>query len=127
MTFSIAVLAYVKRGDTNITRTDWAFLLAALSAFPAWYVTSDPLWAVVILTLADVIGFGPTLRRAYNQPHLESSSFYALGALRNVLVVIALEHYSMTTALFPVAVGAGCLLVSAVVWVRRRALLAAPQ
>jgi hypothetical protein len=122
LTFSIAILSYVKRGDTRIMRTDWAFLIAALSAFPAWYLTSDPLWAVVILTLADVIGFGPTLRRAYNQPHLESSSFYGLGALRNGLVVIALEHYSVTTALFPVAVGAGCLLVAAVVWVRKRTL-----
>jgi hypothetical protein len=76
----------------------------------------------VILTLADLFGFGPTLRRAYNEPHLESSSFYALGALRNGLVVLALEHYSLTTALFPAAVGAGCLVVAAVIWVRTRAL-----
>jgi hypothetical protein len=122
ITFSIAILSYVKRGDTQVTRTDWAFLVAALSAIPAWYLTSDPLWAVVILTLADVIGFGPTLRRAYNQPHLESGSFYALGALRNGLVIVALEHYSMTTALFPVAVGAGCLVVAAVIVIRKRTL-----
>jgi hypothetical protein len=122
LTFSIAILSYIKRGDTHITPTDWAFLLAALSALPAWYVTSNPLWAVVILTVVDVIGFGPTLRRAYDQPHLESGPFYALGALRNGLVIIALEHYSLTTALFPAAVGAGCLVVAAVVMVRKRTL-----
>jgi hypothetical protein len=126
ITSSIAILSYVKRGDTQITRTDWAFFLAALSAIPAWYLTSDPLWAVVILTLADVIGFGPTLRRAYNQPHLESGSFYALGALRNGLVVVALEHYSVTTALFPAAVGAACLVVAAVILVRKRTLSQSP-
>jgi hypothetical protein len=122
MTFSIAILSYVKRGDTQITPTDWAFFLAALSAIPAWYLTSDPLWAVVILTLADLFGFGPTMRRAYNQPNLESGSFYALGALRNSLVVIALEHYSLTTALFPAGVGAACLIVAAVILVRKRSL-----
>jgi hypothetical protein len=122
ITFYIAVLSYAKRGDTQITATDWVFFLAALSAFPAWYFTANPLWAVVILTLADLAGFGPTVRRAYNQPHLESGGFFALGALRNFLVVLALERYSLTTALFPVAVGGACLLLAALLMVRRRIL-----
>jgi hypothetical protein len=122
ITFYIAALSYAKRGDTQITATDWAFFLAALSAFPAWYFTANPLWAVVVLTMADLAGFGPTVRRAYNQPHLESAGFFALGALRNLLVVLALEHYSLTTALFPVAVGGACLLLATMIMVRRRVL-----
>ncbi|MEX0618672.1 MAG: hypothetical protein WDZ76_12255 [Pseudohongiellaceae bacterium] len=122
ITFYIAALSYTRRGDTQITLTDWAFFLAALSAFPAWYFTANPLWAVVILTLADLAGFGPTVRRAYNQPHLESGRFFALGALRNLFVVFALEHYSLTTALFPVAVGGACLLLATLLQVRRRIL-----
>lgn len=119
ITFYIAVASYVKRGDTLITAGDWDFLIVALAAFPAWYLTANPLWAVVILTLADLLAFGPTIRRAYQQPHLESASFFGLGALRNLLVVLALEHYSLTTALFPVAVGAACLLLAALLVVRR--------
>jgi hypothetical protein len=120
ITLFIAVLSYVKRGDTKIAAVDWDFFIVALAAFPAWYLTDNPLWAVVILTLADLIGFGPTIRRAYHQPHLESVSFFALGALRNVLVVLALEHYSLTTVLFPAAVGAASLLLAALLVVRRR-------
>lgn len=120
ITFYIAALSYAKRGDTKITQADWMFLLAALSAFPAWYFTTNPLWAVVILTVADLAGFGPTMRRAYRQPHQESSGFFALGALRNLLVVLALEHYSLTTALFPVAVGIACLALAALLLLRRR-------
>ncbi|HEX7070660.1 MAG TPA: hypothetical protein VF190_07630 [Rhodothermales bacterium] len=120
ITSYIAALSYANRGDTRTTTSDWGFFLAALSAFPAWYFTADPVWAVAILTLADLAGFGPTIRRAYAQPHLESGGFFALGALRNLLVVIALEHYSVTTSLFPVAVGAACLLVAALLVVRRR-------
>jgi hypothetical protein len=122
ITLYIAALSYAKRGDTQITATDWAFFAAALSAFPAWYFTANPLWAVVILTTADLAGFGPTIRRAYSQPHLESGGFFALGALRNLLVVLALEHYSFTTTLFPVAVGGACLLLAALLMVRRRVL-----
>lgn len=122
ITFYIAALSYAKRGDTRITATDWAFFVAALVAFPAWYFTANPLWAVVILTTADLVGFGPTIRRAYSQPHLESSGFFALGGLRNLLVVLALEHYSLTTTLFPVAVGGACLLLATLLMVRRRVL-----
>lgn len=122
ITIYIAVLAYRRRSYTVVTRADWMFLLAAASAFPAWYASADPLWAVVILTAADLIGFGPTIRRAYAQPYEESLHFFALGALRNLLVVVALEEYSVTTVLFPAAVGIACLLLALLLALRRRLL-----
>jgi hypothetical protein len=64
------------------------------------------------------------MRRAYHQPHRESSGFFALGALRNLLVVLALEHYSLTTALFPVAVGGACFMLAALLLIRRRIAIA---
>lgn len=116
----IAWLAWRRRGDVTITRTDWACFAAALAALPCWVFTDDPLWAVVILTAVDLVGFGPTLRHAWSDPHAESASFFALAAVRNALVVLALEHYSWTTVLFPAAVGVGCLLLAGVVVDRRR-------
>ena len=123
ITIYVALLAWLKRGDTVITRNDWAFFAAALSAFPAWLLTENPLWAVVILTFADLAGFGPTVRKAWSCPQQESALFFGLGAVRNLLVVLALEHYSLTTALFPAAVGLACLLLCAMLVIRRRALL----
>ncbi len=122
ITSFVALLAYRQKADTDITRTDWGFLIAALSALPFWFLTSSPLWAVVILTAADLIGFGPTLRRAYLNPNEESALFFALGATRNGLVVGALEHYSLTTALFPTAVGVMSFILATVLMFRRRAL-----
>lgn len=112
ITIYIALLAYWKRGDTVITSTDWVFFVLALCALPSWFFSSDPLWAVVTLTFVDIIGFGPTLRKAYAHPHQESVSFFALAAVRNSLVISALEHYSLTTVLFPAAVGLACLLLA---------------
>jgi hypothetical protein len=120
----IAVLAHLKRDDATITGADWAFLVAALSALPFWFLTADPLWAVVTLTVVDLIGFGPTVRRAYRHPHAEHAGFFALSAGRNALVILALERYSLTTVLFPAGVGVACaLLVLMLVW--RRASLGA--
>lgn len=116
----IAWLAYLKRAALAITRTDRLFLVSALSALPLWYVTSDPLWAVVLLTVIDVLGFGPTLRKAYAFPHSESLLFFALFAARNLIVVMALEHYSLTTVLFPAVIAAACLLLMALIAYRRR-------
>lgn len=122
ITFYIAFLAYLKRGDTHITPSDWAFFTAALAALPIWFLTADPLWAVVVLTAVDLVGFGPTVRLSYHRPQQESALFFGLAALRNLLVVLALEHYSVTTTLFPAAVGAACLMLCGMLLWRRRKL-----
>lgn len=79
----VALSAYRKRPKTPIARSDRAFLVAALSALPVWFVTSDPLWAVVTLTIVDLFGFGPTARRAHSRPHEERITFFALATARN--------------------------------------------
>ena len=120
ITLFIACLAYVRRADITITKSDWLFFISALSSLPLWYVTSDPLWAVVILTIIDVLGFGPTVRKAYSFPHSESLLFFALFAVRNVLVILALESYSVTTVLFPAVIAVACVSLVAMVRYRRR-------
>lgn len=122
LTSYIAYLAYRKRRQSSIQPLDWVFFVLAISALPAWWLASDPFWAVVLLTFADVIGFGPAFRRAYRHPHQEHAGFFALGALRNVLVVLALEHYSWTTVLFPAAVGIASLGLACLLYVRRIAV-----
>lgn len=119
-TLLIASLAVAKRGDISITRLDWVFFLSALLSVPLWYVLSDPLWAVVLLTVIDLLGFGPTVRKAFADPHQESIWFFALFMLRNTLVVLALEQYSVTTVLFPGAIAIACSLLIGLIVVRRK-------
>lgn len=120
VTIYIAVLAYRNKSDTTITRPDWWFLSMAMTALPLWYLTADPLWAVVILTSVDVLGFGPTFRKAYASPFEEQLMLYVLMAVRNFLVILALEHYSLTTVLFPAVIAITCLLFIVMVTYRRR-------
>ena len=122
ITLFVAVLSYLKKADINITKTDWLFFIAAMSALPFWYFTSDPLWAVVILTVVDILGFGPTVRKSYGQPHSESLLFFALFAARNFIVILALENHSITTVLFPAAVGIACSALILMLIYRRKVL-----
>lgn len=120
ITLLIAWLAFVRRADITITRRDWLFFVAAISALPLWYLTADPLWAVVILTFVDLLGFGPTIRKVYAAPHSELLLFFALFAVRNILVVLALEVRSVTTVLFPAVIATACLGLIALMVYRRR-------
>lgn len=116
----IALLAYARRGEIRITRSDWLFFGGAMLSLPAWALTSDPLWAVVILTTVDALGFGPTYRKTFADPTGEPIWLFILMGTRNLVVIFALEAYNLTTVLFPgVTVGlcAGFVLVT--LWRRR--------
>jgi hypothetical protein len=116
----IASLAYRHRGVVVVARSDWLFFGLALSALPVWALTSNPMWAVIILTSVDLLGFAPTWRKTYWAPHGESVVFFGLTALRCLLIVLALEHYSIATALFPVMIGlAASVTLSLALWRRR--------
>jgi hypothetical protein len=122
ITAYIAYLAYTRHSDISVSKVDWLFFVMALLSLPCWFITSDPLWAVVILTGVDILGFGPTLRKAYANPHQENILFYLLFAVRNVFAIFALEHYSVATVLFPFAISLACLALIAIVVYRRRDL-----
>jgi len=122
ITSYVAVLSWMKRSDLSVTALDWACLVVALLALPIWLITSSPLWAVLILTAIDLVGFGPTVRKAYTKPHEERIWFFLLGGLRNAFVIAALEHYSATTVVFPAAVGVACLGLAPFIAIRRRSL-----
>lgn len=120
ITLFVAFLAYREKSDSTITKIDWLFLIVAMTSLPFWYLTSDPLWVVLILTLVDVIGFGPTFRKAYRFPHDEQLTFYLIFVVRNVIAIAALEHYSLTTVLFPTATAIACFAFVLMVALRRR-------
>lgn len=122
ITVYIACLALLKRSDLSITLLDWMFLFSALASVPLWYFSSDPTWSVIVLTVIDLLGFGPTIRKAYHFPHEESLAFFFLFFLRNMFTLLALEQYSVATMLFPLAISGACILLFILVIYRRRVL-----
>lgn len=125
ITLAVALLAWQRRADVHITRMDWLFFLAGLAAIPLWWVASDPLWAIVVVTGVELLGFGPTMRKSWHQPWSEPISFLAILIVRNALVIAALDQRTMTTVLFPAAMAAACILLICILVWRRRVLAAA--
>ena len=116
----VTLMAFRRRADTSINRLDWIMFVFGLAALAAWGLTSNPLGAVILITLADLIGFGPMVRKLYHDPYSEPMRVYVLFCVRNLFVVLALEHYSVVTVLFPAAVSTACAVMFVLVSFRRR-------
>lgn len=91
----------LKYGEKNIARSDKYSFLAALAAIPLWYITADPLWSTILVTIICVIGFWPTLRKSWIAPRSEVAQTYLLSGPAYALSLAALENITLTTAFYP--------------------------
>ncbi|MDP4008330.1 MAG: hypothetical protein Q8P68_04015 [Candidatus Peregrinibacteria bacterium] len=115
----IFVLA-LKKGEKDITITDWISLAFGLLAIPLWAITKSPFWSVILITVVDLIGYYPTFRKTYIKPHSENLSMYILGSLKFVVSLFALTNFSFITAFYPlVIVAANIIFIFMVVWRRQ--------
>lgn len=96
----IAGLA-VFRGERRATWGDRAAFMAALFAIPLWLWAPDPLWAVMLVTLIDALGFYPTYRKSWEKPFDEYLPNYALVAVSFGFSLAAIESKTVVTLLYP--------------------------
>lgn len=102
ISFIIVGLAFFK-GEKTVTKSDWATFLAAASAIPVWLITDNPLWSVIIITVIDALGFYPTYRKSWMKPYEETAFHYVMAAIKFLLAVVALENFTVITALYPIS------------------------
>lgn len=98
----VFILGLRLKGKRDITLSDTLFFLLAFVALFLWLVAKQPVLSAILVTATDLLGFAPTIRKSWNNPHSETLSFYLLNSLRFLLAVIALQHYSIITALYPI-------------------------
>jgi hypothetical protein len=119
--FLFAGLA-LRYGEKDIRLIDWLSLLGAGFGLVLWALTSDPLLVVIIITFIDVLGFVPTLRKAYTKPHQETLIYFIFSIFKFSAGLAALESYNLTTCLFPAAVTFLNISFVIMLLVRRRSL-----
>lgn len=80
---------------------DWLALVGALVGVYLWWLTSNPLYAVILVCLSDGVGSVPIFRKAYRAPFEENALAFFVGILYYPLAILALESLSLTTWLYP--------------------------
>jgi hypothetical protein len=96
----ISILA-LRKGEKNITKSDWMCFLAALVGIVIWIKTNDPLFAVIVVTFVDAIAYIPTFRKSYYKPQEETLIKYELATLKFFIALFALQSLTVTTWLYP--------------------------
>lgn len=98
--FSISIIALFK-GEKGIVIWDWIFLAVAFLGIFLWWLTKDPLLAVILISVTDAAATFPTIFKAYRKPFEESFTLFLINSLRSLISIFAIESYSLTTVLHP--------------------------
>lgn len=100
VSFFIFITA-LRTGEKDISKSDWLSLIGAGVAMLLWWATSDPLIAVILITLIDALGFFPTFRKSYHKPYEETAITFAISGLKFIVAIFALENLTPVTWLYP--------------------------
>jgi hypothetical protein len=100
---AIALIA-IYLGERRISGLDIVCFIGAITGMVLWQLTDNPLNAVVVVLIVHVLGFIPTVKKAYTFPQEETVSSYGLSLLKWGLGFLALTSFNLTTMLFPVGV-----------------------
>lgn len=104
----------LKYGDKEFTRSDKIAFAASLLSIIPWMLTKDPLWSVILISIIDIVGFFPTVRKSWHKPWEENLTAYYFANGKMLLSLFALENLTVVTVLYPatiVAANFGFLLM----------------
>lgn len=118
--FIAALGLSVARSERNIDKIDTFCFVLALVAMSAWLGADQPVTAVILLSVADMIGFVPTIRKSWKHPYQETLFSYEMNTFRFALAIYALESYTLVALLYPLTWILANGLFSIFLIVRRR-------
>ena len=84
-----------------MTASDKISFGLALLSIPLWLMTHEPLYAVIVLTATDMLGFYPTFRKSFAKPFDEQALMYMLDVLKFALSLLAMERLALASVLYP--------------------------
>lgn len=113
-------LVSLKYGEKDIRPFDWFCLVAAGLALIPWLLADSPLISIILVTIIDLLGFMPTIRKSFLRPYEETLSTHVLSTIKYALILVALQNYTLITVLFPLAVFIADGLLVAMLMIRRR-------
>lgn len=97
----VIFLLSLKYGEKHITKLDWLCLVSALAIFAFWFQTSDAVISVILACIIFVLGFTPTIRKAWRRAQEETVPTFVLNSLKFFIALFALESFTIITALYP--------------------------
>ncbi len=117
--FIIFILSFIY-GERKFSLIDWLSLAGSGVALILWWLTKDPLSAVILVSIIDVIGMIPTLIKGYKKPFEDSITVFWVANIAFIMSLFALETHSLATWLYPLTIIAANTAFVVMILVRRR-------
>ena len=122
MCFVVIIFGFIYKSKVKIVKSDTIFLIFAIISLGLWLIAKQPVLSVILTVIIDLLGFAPTIRKSWNNPFSETLTFYYLNSVRFGLAIIALQKYSLLTALYPTAWLLANALFALMLIIRRKKL-----
>ncbi len=116
------VVLGVRSGKKDITTSDTVTAVLALIAIGFWLIADQPIVSIILVVVADLLAFYPTVRKSWNKPHSETLSLYVTNTIRFTLALLAVESYTLLAMLWPAAWVVANGVFSAMLVMRRKNL-----
>lgn len=102
---------------------DWFSAGAGLFALGFYVFARNPTYSAIFATAADVVGYGPTIKKGWTEPHRDSATSFALNSGKFFVALFALGSYSIATWLYPATITIVNAGVAVMLLLRRKAIL----
>jgi hypothetical protein len=107
------------RGERTFPWYEWAFLFAAAIIFIFYLWSREPTISAVLAAVVSVLGFGPTVTKAWPRPHSDSITTFALNSIKFVPAFFAMDNLSLATCVMPAALVLANAAVALIIYARR--------
>ncbi|MEO5499481.1 MAG: hypothetical protein ABIR46_03205 [Candidatus Saccharimonadales bacterium] len=110
----------LKNGKKDITLSDTIVAVLSLFAMGFWLIADQPIVSIILVVIADMLAFYPTVRKSWNKPRSETLSLYVTNTVRFAMALIAVERYTILSTLWLAFWVIGNGLFSIMLVIRRR-------
>jgi hypothetical protein len=114
------VILSLKSGKKDITIADKITAVLSLIAIGFWLIADQPVLSIILVIIADLLAFFPTIGKSWHKPHSETLSLYITNGFRFSLGLAAIETYTFLSSSWLVVWVVANVLFSIMLIVRRR-------
>jgi hypothetical protein len=99
---TVVILSLCGYGYNVFGRTEKVALLLSISALALWYITANPIVAIIFAVLADGIAYVPTIVKVVRYPESETLLFWVALVCADILAFFSAPLFDTPTTLFAV-------------------------
>ncbi len=101
----IIFLLSIKYGVGGTSKLDIFVLSGAGIGLMVWYITNNPLYALLITIFVDFMGALPTLVKTYKEPSTETWYAYIICGLGGLIGAVSVGTFDFSLYVFPLWIG----------------------